>query len=653
MSDQTKSKNGSGGWIRKVRFPVWRIGTASRWLLVPGDLFLIVAAVLGSFGLRFEFGSSFIFFLPQALRMMALALVIKPLVYFVFGMYRRLWVYASMKEVRLVVLSVSSASVLLSVSVTAMTILQSRLPGYIGFPRSVLVIDWLLSLILVGGLRFTLRALAELRSSPGEANGHVRHVLVVGAGDAGALVVREMLKNSHLNFKPMCFLDDDPSKQKQQIHGVSVVGRLNDLARVIKLRHIDEVVIAIPSAPGSVIRQVAEACRLKAIPFRTMPGIYELIGGTVSVSRLREVEVTDLLRREPTRIDEQVIGSSLGGRRILITGAGGSIGRELCLQTARWGPASIILLGHGENSIFETLVELQENFPSLPVQPVIADIRDLDRLLAIFDDLRPQVVFHAAAHKHVPLMEVNVEEAITNNVQGTRNIVKASIDYNVERLVMISTDKAIRPTSVMGATKRLAELVVLEASNRSGQAFSVVRFGNVLGSRGSVIPKFKRQIARGGPVTITHPDMERYFMTIPEAVHLVLQAAAMGQGGEVFVLNMGQQVRILQLAEDLVRLSGLEPYKDIDIVFTGIRPGEKLSEELWDQWAQYEPTSHPDIVLIKDEDILSGEDLHQAIDDLIHLAREGDSSAIVRILDESIPGAAVRSTPPPDMTAFI
>jgi len=629
------------------------MGIGSRWLLVPGDLFLIVVAVLGSFGLRFEFGSSFIFFLPQAWRMMALALIIKPMVYLVFGMYRRLWVYASMKEVRLVVLSVSSASVLLFVAVTAMTILQSRLPGYIGFPRSALVIDWLLSLILVGGLRFTLRALAELRSNPGEANGRVRRVLVVGAGDAGALVVREMLKNSHLNFKPMCLLDDDPGKQKQQIHGVSVVGRLNDLARVINTRHIDEVVIAIPSAPGRVIRQVADVCRLKAIPFRTMPGIYELIGGTVSVSRLREVEITDLLRREPARIDEQVIGASLGGRRILVTGAGGSIGRELCLQTARWGPASIIILGHGENSIFETLVELQENFPSLPVHPIIADIRDLDRLIAIFDDLRPQVVFHAAAHKHVPLMEVNVEEAITNNVLGTRNVVEASIESSVERLVMISTDKAIRPTSVMGATKRLAELVVLEASNRSGHAFSVVRFGNVLGSRGSVIPKFKRQIARGGPVTITHPDMERYFMTIPEAVHLVLQAAAMGQGGEVFVLNMGQQVRILQLAEDLVRLSGLEPYRDIDIVFTGIRPGEKLSEELWDHWAQYEPTSHPDIVLIKDEEILSGEDLGQAINDLIHLAREGDSSAIVRILDESIPGAAVRSTPPPDMTAII
>ena len=653
MADQLISPNGAHRRASKVRFPGLRTKLTSQWLLVIGDIFLIGVAVLGSFGLRLEFGSRFIFYLPQTWRMMALALMIKPVVYLIFGMYRHLWVYAGVKEMRLVVLSVSTASVLLSVAVIAMIAIQIRLDDYIGFPRAVLVIDWLLSLFLVGGLRFAFRALAEVRVNSGDSNGHVRHVLVVGAGDAGALVVREMQKNPQLNFKPVCFLDDDTNKQGQQIHGVSVVGKLDDLARTMKQRHIDEVVIAIPSAPGSVIRQVADVCRLKGIPFRTMPGIYELIGGTVSVSRLREVEITDLLRREPTRIDEQIIGSSLGGRRVMVTGAGGSIGRELCLQVARWGPASLILLGHGENSVFETLVELEENFPSLPLHPIIADVRDIDRLMVVFDDLHPQVVFHAAAHKHVPLMEVNVEEAVTNNVLGTRNVVEAALNSGVERLVMISTDKAIRPTSVMGATKRMAELVVLDAANRSGQAFSVVRFGNVLGSRGSVIPKFKRQIARGGPVTITHPDMERYFMTIPEAVHLVLQAAAMGQGGEAFVLNMGQQVRILELAEDLIRLSGLEPYKDIDIVFTGIRPGEKLSETLWDQWAQYEPTPHPDIVLLKEQDILSGQTLRETVTDLLQLAREGDASEIVHLLDESIPGAAVRSMPPPDMTAIV
>jgi FlaA1/EpsC-like NDP-sugar epimerase len=384
-----------------------------------------------------------------------------------------------------------------------------------------------------------------------------------------------------------------------------------------------------------------------------MPGMYELIGGKVAVSRLREVEISDLLRREPALIDDHKVGNSLGGRRVLITGAGGSIGRELCRQVARWGPSTMIILGHGENSIFETLVEIEENFPALALHPVIADVRDLDRLDIVFDDYRPQVVFHAAAHKHVPLMEANVEEAITNNVQGTRNVVDISLSYGVERLVMISSDKAIRPTSVMGATKRMAEMLVLDAAHRSDSPFSVVRFGNVLGSRGSVVPLFKRQIASGGPITITHPDMKRYFMTIPEAVQLVLQAFAMGNGGEVFVLRMGEQIRILDLAEDLIRLSGLEPGKDIDIVFTGIRPGEKLSEELWDKWARYEPTSHPDIVLLADEDLLTGSALQRTIDELIHLSREGDADTILRVLDKCIPHAAVRSMPPPDLTSFV
>jgi FlaA1/EpsC-like NDP-sugar epimerase len=466
-------------------------------------------------------------------------------------------------------------------------------------------------------------------------------------------VVREMQKNAQLQLRTVCFLDDDPHKQRQQIHGIPVVGKLADLQRVVLVRRIHEVIIAIPSAPGSVIRQVAETCRERGIPFRTMPGIYELIGGKVNVNRLREVEIIDLLRREPCYIDDTQISSSLRGRRVMVTGAGGSIGREICRQIARWMPSSLLLLGHGENSIFETLLEIQENFPGIPVIPVIADIRDLDRMNVVFDAFHPQVVFHTAAHKHVPLMEMNVEEAITNNVIGTRNVVEVSLNNDVERLVMISTDKAIRPSSVYGATKRIAELLVLDAANRSGLPYSVVRFGNVLGSRGSVVPLFKRQIAKGGPVTITHPDMKRYFMTIPEAVHLVLQAFSMGHGSEVFVLNMGEQVRILDLAEDLIRLSGLEPDKDIEIVFTGIRPGEKLSEELWDAWAQYEPTAHPEIVLLSDQDLITGDALHHIVNELTHLAREGDSSAIVRVLDECIPQAAISSLPPPDLTSLV
>jgi FlaA1/EpsC-like NDP-sugar epimerase len=578
-----------------------------------------------------------------------IALAVKPVVYYVFGLYRRLWVYASIQELKLIVAAVTTSSVLVSLIVVLLRALQV-LPN---FPRSVLPIDWLLSLVLIGGLRFSLRIFAESQSPSNENHGRIRRVLIVGAGDAGALVVREMQKNPQLNLEPVCFLDDDASKLRQEIHGVAVAGSLHDLPREVSIQRVDEVIIAIPSAPGRIVRQIADVCRLKGVPFRTMPGVYELIGGKVNVNRLREVDITDLLRREPARIDDRLVGGSICGRRVLVTGAGGSIGRELCRQVARWGPSALILLGHGENSIFETLLELEENFPSMPLHPVIADIRDLDRISSVFENWRPQMVFHAAAHKHVPLMEANVEEAIMNNVLGTRNVVEVAVNWGVERLVMISSDKAIRPSSVMGATKRLAEKLVLDAALRSGGAFSVVRFGNVLGSRGSVIPLFKRQIARGGPVTVTHPDMKRYFMTIPEAVHLVLQASAMGQGGEVFVLNMGEQVRVLDLAEDLIRLSGLEPGRDIEIVFTGIRPGEKLSEELWDRRAHYEPTPHPDIVLLAEEDISNGTGLYQTVDELIHLAREGDSSSIVRIFDEYIPGSAIRSTPPPDLTAIV
>jgi FlaA1/EpsC-like NDP-sugar epimerase len=618
-------------------------------ILFLGDLFLIVVSVVGSFVLRLPLDQRFFDNLPQAYWMIGTALAIKPLTYSSFGLYRRVWTYASTRELKLIAAAVSLASTAVAVVMVVITSLQV----YKGFPRSVLAIDWLLSLLAVGGLRFAMRLVAESRSGSVRAPARTRRVMIVGAGDAGALVVREMQKNPQLHFQPVCFVDDDPAKQKQSIHDVPVEGTLDDIGQVVDAWNIQEVIIAIPSAPGRVVRQVTEICRLKGVPFRTMPGIYELIGGKINVGRLRDVEITDLLRRAPVEIDSNLIGSSLSGRRVLVTGAGGSIGRELCRQVARWGPSDLVLLGHGENTIFETLVELEEAYPTLPVHPVIADIRDQDRLENIFENLRPQFVFHAAAHKHVPLMEVNVEEAVTNNVIGTRNVVEAALNYGVDRLVMISTDKAIRPTSVMGATKRVAEMLVLDAANRSGRAFSVVRFGNVLGSRGSVIPIFKNQIAKGGPVTITHPEMKRYFMTIPEAVHLVLQASAMGEGGEVFLLRMGEQVSILELAEDLIRLSGLEPVKDIEIVFTGIRPGEKLSEELWDQWAQFESTEHEDILRLVDDSLLNGQILAQRVNELAYLSREGDVDAIIHLLDETIPGAAVRNTPPPDLTSVV
>lgn len=612
-----------------------------------GDLALILVSVMGSFALRLDVGQ-LPFYFPAMLIMCAVALLVKVPAYYFFGLYRRIWIYASTHELRLITAAVTTASVLTSGVMLLLISVGLVLPG---MPRSALGIDWLLSLVLIGGSRFALRILAEQSATP--RNGKTRRALIVGAGDAGALVVRELQRSSQLNLIPVGFLDDDQTKQKQEIYGVPVIGLVNDLADVLEDQHVDEVIFAIPSAPGHVVRLVNDVCRLKGIPSRTMPGIYELIGGKVSVNRLREVDITDLLRRQPTRLHEEMIGKVLTGKRVLVTGAGGSIGRELSRQIARWNPADLVIFGHGENSIFETLLELREDYPSLQLEPIIADVKDKDRLLAVFEEYQAQVVFHTAAHKHVPLMQANVEEAVLNNVFGTRNVVEAAVERNIERLVLVSTDKAIRPANVYGATKRLAEMIVLDAAHRTGRAFSVVRFGNVLGSRGSVIPLFKHQIASGGPVLITHPDMERYFMTIPEAVHLVLQAASLGQGGEAFLLDMGKQIRILDLAEDLIRLSGLEPGRDIEIEFTGIRPGEKLSEELWEKGKTYDKTSHPDIVRSEHEETVVGGDLQATLARLESLTSGGRADEIISLLDEVIPGAAIRETPSPDITSIV
>ena len=618
----------------------------NRYVLI-GDLALILVSVMGSFALRLDVGQ-LPFYFPAMLIMCGAAVLIKVPTYYFFGLYRRIWIYASTHELRLITAAVTTASVLTS---GFMLILISTGHVIPGMPRSALGIDWLLSLVLIGGSRFALRILAEQSASP--RNGKTHRALIVGAGDAGALVVRELQRSSQLNLIPVGFLDDDPSKQMQEIYGVPVIGFIDSLAEALENQNISEVIFAIPSAPGKVVRFVNDICRLKGIPSRTMPGIYELIGGKVSVSRLREVDITDLLRREPTGINEELIGGVLSGRRILVTGAGGSIGRELSRQIARWNPAKLVILGHGENSIFETLLELKEDYPTLSFDTVIADVKDRARIQAVFQEHQIQVVFHAAAHKHVPLMQANVEEAVLNNVFGTRNIVETAIEFNAERLVLISTDKAVHPANVYGATKRLAEMVVLDAAHRTHRAFSVVRFGNVLGSRGSVVPLFKRQIANGGPVLITHPDMERYFMTIPEAVHLVLQAASMGQGGEAFLLDMGEQIRILDLAEDLIRLSGLEPGRDIEIEFTGIRPGEKLREELWEKDKRYEKTAHPNIMRSDHEDTLNTRDLEDTFSRLESLTTQGNADEIISLLDAVIPGSSISETPAPDLTSII
>jgi FlaA1/EpsC-like NDP-sugar epimerase len=422
-----------------------------------------------------------------------------------------------------------------------------------------------------------------------------------------------------------------------RIHGLPVLGRREDIPRLVRDCAAQQVVIAMPRAPGAVIRQVRAICEKAGVAVRTIPGLYEILSGRVKVSQIRDVTIADLLRREPVVIDQAEVGAYLRDATVLVTGAGGSIGSELCRQIAGHDPRQLILLGHGEHSIFTIQRELRRTFPDLALNSVIADVRDEARLNWVMDAYRPTVVFHAAAHKHVPLMETNVMEAITNNVLGTQRLIQAAERCEVHRFVLISTDKAVNPVSVMGACKRIGEMLVQEAARRNGSIFVGVRFGNVLGSRGSVIEVFQRQIAAGGPLTVTHPEMRRYFMTIPEAVQLVLQAAALGQGGEIFVLDMGEPVRIVDLARDLIELSGLTPERDVEISFCGTRPGEKMCEELFSQEEDWTPTRHPKILVVRGAPAIEGQKLQQAVHELEQLAEGMREEAIWDKLQELVP----------------
>jgi FlaA1/EpsC-like NDP-sugar epimerase len=601
----------------------------NRYILVA-DLFLIAACALGAFVLRLDwfffegYEAGFLVFL-------AVCLLVKPPAFFVFGLYRRYWRYASTDDLMAVLLAVSAGSVVVAAIMSVVLLTQT----VVGFPRSVFFIDWLLTLACATGVRLSVRLIAESKRTGDARPSEVKRVLVAGAGDAGTLVVREMLKNRHMGLVPVGFLDDDPRKQGKQIHGVRVLGPVTSLAASARRHSASEIIIAMPRAGGSAIRRVLDECRGAGITARALPGLYELIGGRVSIGRLREVEIADLLRREQVTVLNRA-AAYLRGCTVLVTGAGGSIGFELCKQAAEAGAGTILMLGHGENSIYDAEARLRALGVTASLVPVVADIRNPRRLRTVFERFAPQVVFHAAAHKHVPLMEAFPEEAVTNNVGGTRNLLQAAHAAGVERLVLVSTDKAVAPRSVMGATKRLAEMLVRDFARQTGRAYMAVRFGNVLGSRGSVVPGFKRQIERGGPITITHPEMRRFFMTIPEAVHLVLEAGGLGGGGELFVLEMGKSVRIVDLAQDLVRLSGLAP-DDIEIRFTGLRPGEKLEESLYEEGARLVPTENPDVSIVHEPGQPDPESLGSGVDALLDAAFAGDCLALQAKLADVLP----------------
>jgi FlaA1/EpsC-like NDP-sugar epimerase len=500
--------------------------------------------------------------------------------------------------------------------------------------EGVLMLDLFTTIMLLSGVRMVVRLYHEEFFS--EHHGTIRRFLIVGAGNAGEALLREMMRRRDSQYEVVGFVDDDPAKQGTEIHGIPVLGTVDNLPQICKKQSIDEIAIAIPTATRKQLRRVVQVCQGTKIRFSTVPSLMDIAAGKLQVSQMRDVDINDLLGREVVNLDMEQIQAFLKDKVILVTGAGGSIGSEMCRQVCAFAPRQLLLLEQAENPLFFIEGELRKSFPNVPFESVIADITDRTRIEQVFSHYRPQVVIHAAAHKHVPLMEQNPGEAIKNNVLGTRTVADTADAFGAECFVMISTDKAVNPTSIMGSSKRIAEMYIQDLNKTSKTHFVTVRFGNVLGSNGSVVPIFKQQIAAGGPVTVTHPEMRRYFMTIPEASQLVLQAAAMGAGGEIFVLDMGDPVRIVDLARELITLSGFRPGEDIEIEFTGLRPGEKLFEELSIKGENMLATKHPKIAVW--ENIPRDRNtLRTGIERLIEVAHTQNRSQIVRILKELVP----------------
>ena len=590
---------------------------------------IIISSLLLAYAIRFDFSIPLAYW-PRIGVLIPAVLTIKLAVFWQFGCFRGWWRYVSMPDL----IQIIKATILGSFIFVAYAVLVYRLDQ---IPRSVLILDGIFCFMSIGGIRFATRAFREhyLPLRQGTELKQTR-ALIVGAGDAGQLIAREIRSNPQVDLNVIGFIDDDPVKQKGTFQGLNVLGSQTDLKKIVNERGVDEIVIAIPSASGSKIREIVERCRESNVRFRILPGVGELIDGRVSIQQIRDVDLNDLLGREPIFLDEVQINHYLRGKRVLVTGAGGSIGSEICRQVARFNPQKLILFENAETPLFLIEQELIQKYADLPIVPIIGDVRNRSRVNVIFDEQMPQVVFHAAAYKHVPMMENNPAEAVNNNVHGTRLLADAADFIGVEKFVMVSTDKAVRPTNVMGSSKRIAELYVQALNKKSKTSFVTTRFGNVLGSNGSVIPTFKDQIAKGGPVTVTHPDVMRFFMTIPEATQLVLQAGSMGSGGEIYLFDMGKAVKIQSLAEELIKLSGFQPHEDIEIVYTGLRPGEKLYEELLLDDEGVLPTPHNKICIAQSVTLVHAE-LVSMIDDLIVDAKALNLPGLRNKLQQLVP----------------
>ena len=611
---------------------------ARTWQLLL-DFGALIAAYVLAFHLRFDW------FIPPWARdrlidTLPYAVLIQYGAMALFGTHRYQWRYVGLREVTRIFGALSAGTALLLV----VRVVSSPLRSFSRdvdrglIPYGIILGYYVLSAVAVVGLRMARRLIAEnagKRVHRETAKPLVRTVLV-GAGQAGVLVVREAEARPDLGILPVGFVDDDAVKAGTVLHGVPVLGTTEDLAEICQKTSASQVLITVARASGKEVRRITEACEAAALPVKIIPGMHEIVGGKINLSNVRNVAIEDLLRREPVRLDETAIAEKIKDRAVLVTGAGGSIGSELCRQVARFGPKRLLLVERAENALFEIHRELIAEFPALKIIPVIGDVGDVDRMTQVFDAHRPALVFHAAAHKHVPMMEWNPCEAVKNNVVGTYLVATLADRYKVETFVLISTDKAVNPTSIMGATKRIAEQCTQSLAQRSRTKFLAVRFGNVLGSAGSVVPIFREQIARGGPVTVTHPEMKRYFMTIPEASQLVLQAATMGKGGEIFILDMGEPVKIVDLAKDLIQLSGLRVGEDIEIQFSGIRPGEKLFEELSVADEQADKTTHPKIFIgrLKARDL---DELDTRLASLSEIAHSGNEADVRRKIAELVP----------------
>ena len=615
------------GTARSMRFPL------QRCLIIVGQLGLVVAANRAAFALRFD-GHEPAWAMDAWLQMLPWLVAIRGLTFAPFRLYRGMWRYTGVYDLMSIVQAVAVSSILFAALATSPM-------GPAVYPRSVFIVDAILLTIGLAGVRVSRRLYTECST-----RSYGRRLLIFGAGDAGAMIAQDIMSRAEFAYRPIGFIDDDPAKVGQRIHGVPVLGTRADLERILAAHRPDEVLIAIPSADPALVRAIVTALEPHKVPIKTLPRLRDIVAGKVDIQHIRTLEFEDLLARPPVGLDQAPVRRLIAGRRVLVTGAGGSIGAELCRQIAEMAPASVVMLDRYENSLHDISLELQDRCSPSALHAVVGDITDAARVNDVFGLYRPEIVFHAAAHKHVPLMEESPCEAIKNNVTGSRILADAAERHGVDRFILISTDKAVNPISIMGASKRLAELVI-RGRPASATTFAIVRFGNVLGSNGSVVPRFLEQIRRGGPVTVTHPDVRRFFMLVSEAVQLVLHAAAQAHADATYVLDMGEQIKLVDLARQLIRLSGFVPEVDIPISFVGLRPGEKLREDLVGDGETIR-SSRVDKILRVTESARPADDVLAGLRAIERCAAKSDAAAVTGLLANLLPAyrRAHPDTPP-------